>query len=182
MTFRKDGVKRAANGKSLGYSGVHPESKSKREAILRSSGISPAVAQKEALNALAGSTLGILALRGADSSAGISESQRAAGESFTLTHRRHAQLMGFRRATVASPNLVGVIGGQAEESFPGELDEVRGRMTRYMLALQQAGQTHGRGTVEAVWAVCIDQCPIEQLTAESIGALRIGLNSIGRVM
>lgn len=177
----KPGVKRdATTGRSRGYEGIHPETRLKRQEILMQIGLTAAAAQKHALDPMAGTSLGRLRLRADQGYDGISDAQYRAGEVFTSTHRRHAQLSGFRRPSPASGNLNGHSGpgmGDVAETYPGETRDIAKRLSDFIEAM-----AHDRAAFEAVWAVCVNDHPEKSMTAENVGALRVGLNAIARLI
>jgi hypothetical protein len=183
---RKSSVRRDPNGKSRGeLEGVHPETIAVRMRELRRAG-APVRDRACALDALAGTTLGILLLRGrADPSdpGGINEPQYQAGEAWGKLRRRYVVVRGYPVGSPVSPSAE-MIGGLSCADEPDEA-EVLGVCRRWSdcnHALMDVCRSHGLGVRDAVQAVCIENRHVELLSAADFGNLRIGLNVLGRVL
>ena len=184
---RKRNVLRDARGKSRGEpEGVHPETIAVRLRDLWRDGV-PARDSRDALDALAGFTLGRLLLRNrADPGdpGSINELQYQAGQEWAKLVRRHAAIMGYALGSPKSPSFMLVATGFSCAQEPGaeEIVQVRRRWSDCYRVLMDVCRTHGLAVRDILYAVCIENRPIEFLTPADYGNLRIGLNAMVRAL
>lgn len=182
---RKTNVLRDAKGKSRGEPEiVHPESIAVRERELSNAGLS--LRGQDALNQLAGFTLGCLLLRArADrrDPGSISQEQYDAGDSWQNLCHRHASIMGYK-STVKSPSFIMVAGGQSVAAEPDEdeISRVREKWTKAYNALMLACRDHGIRVRDVTYGVCVENWPVSRLRNRDYGLLRIGLNALAKVL
>jgi hypothetical protein len=184
---RKPNVIRDGHGKSRGEPEVvHPETVAVRLRELHRDGV-PARGRQEALDALAGFTLGRLLLRNrADPGdpGSINEQQYNAGQEWGKLVRRHAAIMGYALGSPKSPSFVLVGAGLScvEEPDEQEVVAVRRRWSDCYRALMDVCKTHGLAVRDITYAVCIENRSIEFLTPADYGNLRVGLNTLARAL
>lgn len=138
-------------------------------------------------NALAGFTLGRLRLRGqADNGdpGGISDAQFQAGEAWARIVHRHGQIMGYEvRRNVKSPGFEMVGGASlAPEASDDEIGRIRDKFRNCYDALMRVCKDHGMRVATVTWSVCLDNCPVGDLSRTDHGMLRLGLNALARVL
>lgn len=187
---KKMNVRRDRTGKSRGEPHeVDPRSLAARGRDLRADGIDASHAR----DPLSGFTLGRLRLIGLAGERGdegdprgISARQYEAGDAWARLCRRHSAIMGYSMGSPKSPGFVMVSNGLDRG---GELDEdevirIRRRWSDCYAALMRAGVLHGVGTKIALiaWDVCVNNRQIASMAEDDFGNLRIGLNSLGRVL
>jgi hypothetical protein len=182
---RKPNVERDRRGKSRGVSSqdLMAEALAYRRRDLLRAGISP----EHALDALAGFTLGRLLLRHrADSSdpGSINEAQFNAGEAWAKLVRRHAAIMGYTLSSPKSPSFVLAASGLSCMAGPteSEVSSVRRQFANCYGALMEACRLHGLRVRDITYAVCLDDRPLESLSREDYGQLRIGLNALAKII
>jgi hypothetical protein len=179
---RKPGVRRDSSGKSRGEPHiVHPETIAIRQRDLARDGISA----DDALNALAGFTLGRLYLRhqkNPQDPGAISREQYEAGEAWTKIVHRHAALMGYSLTTRSQSFIM--VGGTncAPEPLREEVERVRGKWRECYEALLKALPGEGLAIQRVCYGVCIENWNVGQLSEVDYGHLRAGLNALVRVM
>jgi hypothetical protein len=184
---RKLNVIRDARGKSRGEPEiVHPETIAARLRDLHRDGV-PARDRQDALDALAGFTLGRLLLRNrADPGdpGSINEQQYNAGQEWAKLVRRHAAIMGYALGSPKSPSFVLVGSGLscAEEPDEEDIIRVRRQWSDCYRVLMEVCKTHGLAVRDITYAVCIDNRGIEFLTPSDYGNLRVGLNTLAKVL
>lgn len=140
------------------------------------------VGEADALNALAGFTLGRLLLRhnAGDHAFGISREQHDTGERWASLVRRHAALMGYSLGSPKSVSFVMVGGGR---SVAPDVDDevvlaVRRQWSDAYNALTSVARHHGYRVIQVTYGVCVENWPMESLKAPDYGLLRLGLNGI----
>ena len=182
---RKVNVVRDGRGKSRGEGpqDIIAEALAYRKRDLLRDGVKP----EHALDALAGFTLGRLLLRHrADPSdpGSIDQDQYNAGEAWARLVRRHAAIMGYTLSPPKSPSFVMVASGLSCEAEPSqsEVFAVRRRFSDCYSALMEACRMHGLAVRDITYAVCLDNRPVESLTREDYGNLRVGLNALKTVI
>jgi hypothetical protein len=170
---RKTGVQRDARGKSRG----EPARDVKAVALAYRA---REVGREHADDALSGFTLGKMLLRRE-----IPQGWHDAGERWAALVRRHAVLMGYALSR-PSPSFVMVANGLS--CLPAPADDVVAAVRRDYAdcyrALMDAGRAARQGTAIALicYAVCVDNRPSEQLSADDVANLRAGLRALARVM
>jgi len=165
---------------------VHPETIAVRLRELRRCGV-PVRDRHDALDALAGFTLGRLLLRHrADVSdpGSINEQQYDAGQEWAKLVYRHAIVMGYSLGSPKSPSFILVGAGLscAQEPNEQEIIVVRRRWSDCYRALMETCKTHGLAVRDITYAVCIENRSIDLLTPADYGNLRIGLNALAKVL
>ncbi len=195
--------KRSSNGRSRGEpDGIHPETLAVRNRQLESLGIPlmetkteghRTVQQPTASNRLTGFTLGLLRLRGradALNPGGLSQAQYDAGEAWAGVVSRHAAIMGYK-LNLQAPLSRLVPSGPGDENQrvrmrgggePSEHDiqHARKKFRECYDALAAAARVEGARVFWVTYAVCVDNIPVQHLTQDDYGYLRIGLNAIAR--
>ncbi|HLH92560.1 MAG TPA: hypothetical protein VKX28_29375 [Xanthobacteraceae bacterium] len=166
----------AATGRSRG------ETIAEITATARGQRVKAGVAPDDALNALNGSTIGILHRRWqvcASDPGGVSDDQYHAAQAYIATVFQYAQIMGL---PLPWP------GTAASRPTRAEPDErtilaVRRRFADFRRALLEAGAAVGAGSRvnAAVYRVCIEDPGVEAVSKAEIQNLRYGLNAIARV-
>lgn len=138
---------------------------------------------------LAGSSLGLLRLRGRFSGGGrnpggISERQYNAGEAWAKLCRRHAAIMGYELKPVKSLSDFDRRGGRsvAPAPPPDLVEEVRDKWSKCYEAIMDECKTHGLGVRNVTYAVCIEGVHPGSLSPRDYGDLRTGLNALARVL
>ena len=144
------------------------------------------ISTDHAKDALAGFTLGRLLLRWrADKSdpGGISQQQYDAGEQWSSIVRKHAAIMGYK-LHIHSPSFVMVGGGRDSNPDPDEsyITALRRQWSDSYSALMQSCVDHGMRVRDVTYGVCIENWPAATLTLADYGGLRIGLNTLARVL
>lgn len=195
----KENVNRTKTGKSQGKSRgeieeIHPESLAVRDRMLASLGLpltrtkienGREVTQRTAAHALSGYSLGQLYLRHQTNNqdpGSINRDQFEAGESWCRIVHRHAAIMGYRLST--TPTSIVMLGGGATAKEPDEeqIAKIRGQFRDCYNALQSVSRVHGWRLSEVCYGIAVENWPLQRLTEDDYGALRIGLNSLGKVL
>lgn len=180
---RKANVRRDKNGKSRGeIEIVHPETLAVRRRDLRGDGIDP----EQALNALAGFTLGRLYLRhqaNPQDPGAIDKNQYEAGEAWQKIVHRHAAMMGYK-LHIHTPSFVMVGNGMDCRMEPDDdqIMKLRRRFEDCYNSLMAACADHGIRVRDVTYGVAVENWPASSLSEKDYGQLRIGLNAIGRVL
>lgn len=184
---RKENVVRDKTGKSRGErEEIHPETLAVRSRELRNAGLTESFATHNAANALAGFTLGVLHLRwqaNKDDPGGISADQYNAGQSWAQIVHRHAAIMGYK-LHIHTPSFVMVGGGAGSGTEPTEEEilAVRRRWSDCYNSLMQTCRDHGHRVSVVTYGVCVENWPVAAVTPADHGRLRLGLNSIVRII
>ncbi len=206
----KTTVVRDSRGKSRGEPHViHPETLARRERELEEDGIvltftrmenGRSVDKRTAEDRLSGFTLGKLLLRGrADPKdpSGIAQAQFDVGERWLKVIVNHSVIMGYElKANVASPAFHGVSNGDwlyrrnyAEAMTPEEAKEegerisaVKRKFVNSYKELMEACVSDGLRVRDVTYGVVVEDWPLKQLSGGDYGALRVGLNAIGKVL
>jgi len=151
-------------------------------ATARAQRIKAGAAPDDALNALNGSTVGILHRRWqvcASDPGGLSRDQYHAAQAYIATVVHYAQIMGLRLP------WPGTMASRPTRADPDEqtILAVRRRFADFRRALLDAGAAIGVGSRvnAAVYRVCIEDPPVETVSRGEIENLRYGLNAIARV-
>src|SRR5262249_25442897 len=112
------------------------------------------------------------------------EQQYNAGQEWAKLVRCHAVIMGYALGTPKSPSFVQVGAGHSCTEEPDEADiiSVRRQWSDCYRVLMDVCRTHGLAVRDIVYAVCIDNRNINSLSATDFGNLRIGLNSLAKVL
>lgn len=179
---RKTAVVRDRSGKSRGEPHVvSAEVRAVRERILEAEGVDTG----EALNSLAGFTLGKLLLRhraNKDDPGSISQEQYEAGEAWSKIVHRHAAIMGYR-LNIQTPSFI-MVGGMSVKSEPDEeqIIAIRRRWSDCYGELMSACRDHGLRVRDVTYGVCVENWPVLQLSEADYGHLRIGLNAIATAL
>lgn len=188
---RNPNVLRDASGKSRGEKAVvHPETVAVRERELLKMGLP--LKGSQALDQLAGFTLGCLLLRGRankDDPGGISQDQYDAGDAWQKLCRRHAAIMGYK-LSVKSPSFLMVAGGlnTAPEPDETEIERVKAKWSACydkIMEVCREEKLRGRDILRArdvVYGVCVENWPLSHLRAGDFGLLRLTLNALGKVL
>ena len=166
----------AATGRSRG------ETSAEITATARAQRAKAGVAPDDALNALNGSTIGVLHRRWqlcASDPGGVSADQYRAAQAYIGTVFQYAQIMGL---PLPWP---GTAASRPTRADPDEqtILAVRRRFADFRRALLDAGAAIGAGSrVNAVvYRVCIEDPGIDAVSTAEIENLRYGLNAIARV-
>lgn len=194
---RKPNVRRDKNGKSRGeIETVHPETLAVRKRELQRDGVDA----EQALNALAGFTLGRLYLRfqkNPQDLGAINEKQYYAGSAWNQLIHKHASIMGYElKRNVPSPGFVMVSNTDwlyRSTGYEAQTKEEKDRQARIVERisedfracydkLAEESRAHGIRVTEITYGVCIENWPVSWLSEKDHGALRIGLNAIARVL
>lgn len=189
---KKKNVRRdKSSGRSRGETGHHPETIARRERELEEAGIvlefvkvdasGRRTIKRTATDALSGTTIGKLLLRWRQSPGrpdGISQDHYDTAEAWLKLCHRHAGIMGYRINIGAASLEIG--GGTSTKAGPSadEAASVRKRWKACYSALGKAGSHEWSITS----AVVLQGHPIDRMTIDDVGALRAGLNAIGRVL
>jgi hypothetical protein len=151
-------------------------------ATVRAQRIRAGAAPDDALNALNGSTIGILHRRWqlcATDPGGVSGDQYQAAQSYIATVFHYAQIMGL---PLPWP---GTAASRPTRAQPDEqtILAVRRRFADFRRALLDAGAAIGVGSRvnAAVYRVCIEDPGIDAVSKAEIENLRYGLNAIARL-
>jgi hypothetical protein len=187
----------------MAFAGRHPERNRRRDATSgRSRGETPAeatavaraqrirggAAADDALNALHGSTIGVLHRRwqmDKRDPGGISADQYNAAQAYIAAVGRNAAVMGI---PPPHPKAIGEIGehGASCRPEPDErvVREIRRRFADFRRALLDCGAELGLGARvnAAVYRVCIEDWPVGAVTRHDVENLRAGLNAIHRLL
>jgi hypothetical protein len=148
---------------------------------------------------LAGYTLGRLFLRyqrsGFQDPGAIDERQFNAGQRYANLIRRHAGLMGLSLGNPKSQGFELVASGLscAQEADDETVLKVRRQWNDCYRALMEAGRQFELGpegiksrtrqrVATLTYDVCLDRVSAETLTRSDIGLLRIGLNTLAKVL
>ena len=178
----KTNVIRDSSGKSRGEpQGVSAEVKAVRERMLSAAGIDTG----EALNALAGYTLGKLLLRGRSrpkDPGSISQEQYDAGSEWLKIVCRYSAINGFKSG-IHSPSFAMVGGGRSTaEPDDEQIHRIVQRWTLCHKALREACREHGLRVHEVTRGVVVDNWDLAWLDAKDYGDLRTGLNALAKVL
>lgn len=191
---RKANVRRDNNGKSRGEPHqIHPEVIAVRERQLRQDGIvlefkkyegTREVFRRTADDRLAGTSLGRLYLRWQQGERfhAISKNQFEAGEAWGNLVRRH---MAIVYSTGPDPKSASfeIGGGLSTKETPEEtIIYVRRKWSDCYNSLMEVCETHGLRVRDVTYGICVEDWPIRQLCWTDFGKLRIGLNSLQRVL
>jgi hypothetical protein len=166
--------------------GVHPETVNARLRELERAGLRRA-APRDALDPLAGFTLGQLLLRyrACPTNPGsINEDQYEAGQRWTDLAYRYAALMGFSTALVKSPSLLATSRGMSCANEPDELEikRVKKLWSACHEAMMKVCDMHGRAVRDIIYAVCIENRAIGRFGPADYGNLRVGLNALAKAL
>lgn len=187
---RKTSVRRDPSGRSRGHDGIHPETMARRERELREAGIVLEFTKQEAgrltikrtaTDALSGTTIGKLLLRWRQSPGrpdGISQEQYDTALEWQGVCHRHASIHGYR-IDIRSPSTE-IGGGLSTAADPDEryVARIKERFRECHNALGREGSP--------VWsitsAVVLQDHPIDRLSIEDVGNIRVGLNAVGKAL
>jgi hypothetical protein len=147
------------------------------------------VGPEHADNPLAGHALGRLRLRhqtsGPQDPCSISQEQFEAGERYAKIASRHAVIMGYANGSPKSAPLEVAASGLAcrEEPEQEAILRVRRLFADCYRALMEAGRAIGQGVKvgTVTYDICLDRRPMESLTAQELGNLKVGLNALARL-
>jgi hypothetical protein len=186
MGRRNPNARRDRDGRSREYIIRHrndyEQTLARRSIELIRDGIEPS----HSPDRLAGFTLGRLLLRHRQSprsEGSITERQYNAGSEWTAIVHRHAAINGYR-LTVHSPSfsMVGGMSCARDPSFE-EVSGVRRKWSGCYNALMEACRTFGGVRIRDVtYGVCVENWPLDALSRDDYGMLRVGLNAIGRAL
>ena len=174
---RKSGRSRDPSGRSRG------ETSAEITAVARAQRMKLGAPADDALNALYGSTIGILHRRWqicASDPSSLSADQYNAAQTYISTVIRYCELMG-----IPLPRPAGMEDGATRPDPDDDtILRVRRRFADMRRALLDAGAALGLGARvnAAVYRVCIEETPIETLRPSEVEALRYGLNAVARVV
>jgi hypothetical protein len=185
LNKRKLGAARNQQKTIPGQPGIHPETIASRLRRLDRAGIR-ARSARDALDPLAGSTLGLLLMRHRASPhdpGSVDEQQYEAGQAWAKLAVRYAVLMGY---TIGSETswLVAALRGLSckQEPAAAEVERVRKLWSDCNQALADVRKLYGFPVRAITYAVCIENRRIEALSPDDYGNLRIGLNALGKVL
>lgn len=145
-------------------------------------------------DALAGFTLGILLLRGRQdrgNPGGITQTQYDAGDRWASIVRRHSNIMGYelkRGASVKSPSFSMVGGGRNtnpdadDEQIAAARDAFRVTYDAIMALKEAYGSTTAIQVRNVLYAICIENIPVNDLSEVDCGNARLGLNTLARTL
>ena len=175
---RKPDLRRDPGGRSRG------ESPAEIVATARAQRIRAGADPDDALNALNGSTLGILHRRwqACETDPGaISADQYNAAQAYIATVIRYCEIMGIPLPRPAGAALVGATRPDPDEAV---VLAVRRRFADLRRTLLDAGAGIGVGARvnAAVYRICIEDPPIDAVTKREIENLRYGLNAVARYL
>lgn len=155
------------------------------------------VAPEDASNSLSGFTLGKMRLCGLAAARsgvpdvrGISAAQYEAGEAYARLVRRYEAIKGLPSGSPRSLDL-GVGGTWATMALEPTEDHIARTKAQFLAcydALAEAARTiqHGRrpgaNLMTLTYDVCVLNRPLENLSDEACGDVRLGLNALGRVL
>jgi hypothetical protein len=167
-----------ASGRSRG------ETAAEITAVARAQRVKAGADPDEALNALNGSTLGILYRRSqmcASDPGGICAAQYSAAQSYISIVVRYCEIMGV---PLPRPSALAAAGATRPDPDEQVVLAVRRRFADFRRALLDAGRELGVGSRvnAAVYRICFEDPPIDAVSIEEIENLRYGLNAIARVM
>jgi hypothetical protein len=167
----------AATGRSRG------EAAAEITATARAQRVKAGAAPDDALNALNGSTIGVLHRRWqvcASDPGSVSGDQYHAAQAYIGTVFQYAQIMGL---PLPWPGTAASRPTRAEPDAQ-TIAAVRRRFADFRRALLDAGAAIGVGSRvnAAVYRVCIEDPGIDAVSTAEIENLRYGLNAIMRVM
>ncbi len=174
---REAGRNRDASGRSRGASPADILS------VARAQRIKAGADPDDALNALHGSTIGILHRRWQacpTDPGGISADQYAAAQAYIACVTRYCELMGIPLPRPAAATL-----GATRRDPPEEVVlAVRRRFADLRRTLLDCGCEIGVGSRvnAAVYRVCIEDPPIDAVEEAEIENLRYGLNAVARYL
>jgi hypothetical protein len=183
---RKPNVRRDANGKSRGEPKViAPEVLAIRRRDLRADGIE-FKEPEDAKDSLCGFSLGRLLLRSRQDEANpgsISQSQFDAGQAWAAIVHRHAAIMGYK-LNIKTPSMFLVGAGASCASDPDEqaILNIRRRFSDCYNGLMAACRDHGLRVRDVTYGIAVENWPLQRLSESDYGALRVGLNSLARVL
>ncbi len=185
---RKKNVQRSASGKSRGEKAeIAPEVLAVRIRENKRHGLeldSPG-------DALAGFTLGVLLLRNRQDKSNpgsITQAQYDAGDRWASIVRRHANIMGYElkrgAGQVKSPSFSMVGGGKNTSPEPSDdkIAEARDQFRITYDAIMAVCRDHGIAVRDILFAVCVDNRPVLELSEADYGNLRLGLNALVRAL
>jgi hypothetical protein len=112
----------------------------------------------------------------------ISQKQFDAGLRWCGIVHRHAAIMGYRLST--TPIGIVMQGGGATPRDPDEetIEYVRSRFVACYNGLQSVSKSHGWRLSEVCYGVAVENWPLRRLALGDYGLLRVGLNSLVRVL
>jgi hypothetical protein len=174
---RQSDRKRDASGRSRG------ESPAAIVAVARVQRVKAGADPDDALNALHGSTLGILHRRWqmcATDPSGISADQYNAAQAYVSCVIRYCELMGI---PLPRPTA-GATGATRCDPPDAVVLAVRRRFSDLRRTLLDCGREIGVGSRvnAAVYRICIEDPPIEAVQPAEIENLRYGLNAVARYL
>jgi len=174
---RQGDRKRDASGRSRG------ESPAEIVAVARAQRVKAGADPDDALNALHGSTLGILHRRWqmcATDPSGISADQYHAAQGYISCVTRYCELMGI---TLPRPTA-GSAGATRSDPPEAVVIAVRRRFADLRRTLLDCGREIGVGSRvnAAVYRICIEDPPIDAVEPAEIENLRYGLNAVARYL
>jgi hypothetical protein len=160
------------------------ESAAEITAVARAQRVKAGADSDDALNALNGSTLGILYRRWQmceGDPGSICEPQYAAAQSYIATLVRYCEIMGVPLPRPVTPSVAGATRADPDEQV---VLAVRRRFADLRRTLLDAGREIGVGSRvnAAVYRICIEDPPIAGVSTEEIENLRYGLNALARMM
>ena len=174
---RQPNRRRDASGRSRG------ESPAEIVAVARAQRIKAGADPDDALNALHGSTLGILHRRWqacATDPGGVSAEQYDAAQVYIACVIRYCEIMG-----IALPRPTAGAGGATRgEPSDDVVLRVRRRFADLRRILLDCGREIGVGSRvnAAVYRICIEDPPIDAVQPAEIENLRYGLNAVARYL
>lgn len=169
---------------------IHREVMERRMRDIRAVGLRDDVAHLGA----SGYSLGQLYLRGKQDRSdpgSISGSQFATGRAWAALVRRHAHAVGSPDAPpcpmfrMVKPNP-DPVDNRREELTEDEkierLEDTEAKWLQCNTLIKEACAIHGNAVREILYSVCVSDLPLERMLQSSYGLLRIGLNSLSRVI
>ena len=142
------------------------------------------VGPKDALDPLAGFTLGKLLLRGrVDPSdpGSISQDQYEAGEAWAKLCRLHSQIHGYSLGPKSpSTDMIGQGLSCIKEPDKETIIQIRRKWEDCYNSLMEACRSHGLKVRNITFSVCVENIEIGALGTSDFGLLRIGLNAVGK--
>jgi hypothetical protein len=174
---RQSDRKRDASGRSRG------ESPAAIVAVARAQRIKAGADPDDALDALHGSTLGILHRRWqtcASDPSGLSADQYHAAQAYISCVIRYCEIMGIPLPRPAA----GALGATRRDPPDDVVLAVRRRFSDLRRTLLDCGREIGVGSRvnAAVYRICIEEPPIEAVQPADIENLRYGLNAVARYL
>ncbi len=187
---RKTNVRRSASGKSLGEPHVIAQ---EVLAVRKRENARMGLYLDEPSDALAGFTLGVLLLRSRQdrgNPGGITQTQYDAGDRWSAIVRRHANIMGYElkrgAGQIKSPSfsMIGSGKGCGPDADDQQIAEVRDQFRSTYDAVMEVSRAHRLGVSvrDILYAVCVDNRPVLDLSEVDYGNLRLGLNALARVL